>query len=48
MIKSDLFNLGQIVEKTTQELLFIIWQGHIDDYQTYCGVVSFSKDTADM
>ena len=30
-------------EKSAENALYPLWQGLQDDYQTYCGIVSFSK-----
>ena len=39
------------VKKTKKELeiaLRSVWQGLMDDYRTYCGIVCFSKEEKDV
>lgn len=47
-IKNGPINRGQILQNSQIELLSPIWQGLQDDYQTYCGIVCFSKGKKDV
>ncbi len=38
--------MAKEIEPTWLQALFL-WQGLKDDYQTYCGIVSFSKGSKD-
>jgi len=45
--KKDPIDRGQTVENSQLELLCPVWQGQVDDYRTYCGLICFSKEEQD-
>ena len=40
-------NRGKISKIDLKNEIYPVWQGLKDDYQTYCGIVSFSKGSKD-
>ena len=45
--EKDEINRGEINKKDLKNEIYPVWQGLKDDYQTYCGIVSFSKGSKD-
>lgn len=41
-------NSGQETKNNAEIALRPVWQWHLDDYRTYCGIVSFSKEKEDV
>lgn len=46
--KNDKDNSSQETKNNAEIALRSVWQGLKDDYQTYCGIVDFSKDQVDV
>lgn len=45
--ENDQNNRGEFNKKDLKNEIYPVWQGLKDDYQTYCGIVSFSKGSKD-
>ena len=45
--KNEEINRGTGIKIDLKNEIYPVWQGLKDDYQTYCGIVSFSKGSKD-